>query len=130
MPTKRIANPESPHGSPRPSGLALTRRTFTASALGAAAMAAAGPISILAAPAGSGRNQPVAQDDVQTDVAITVPLLPYGQAVTIDPHRTVNWGPFWTLLPHVWAGLLRFDRNGGVEADLATSVESNEDLTV
>lgn len=130
MPSNRIARPDSPLGSLHRPGPSFTRRAFTASALGAAALTASGPISILAAPSPTISGRTLAQDDVQTDVAITIPLLPYGQAVTIDPHRTVNWGPFWTLLPHVWAGLLRFDRNGGVETDLATSVESNEDLTV
>ncbi|MGC4191922.1 MAG: ABC transporter substrate-binding protein [Thermomicrobiales bacterium] len=126
--TERRDVPSEPHHA---AGRAMTRRTFAASALGAGTMAALGPVSILAAPSASKVPSAVsAQDDIQTDMTVTIPLLPYGQPVTIDPHRTVNWGPFWTLLPHVWAGLLRFDRNGGVEADLAASVESNDDLTV
>ena len=48
-----------------------------------------------------------------------LPFNPYGQPVSIDPHRTVNWGPFWVMLPYAWSGLLRFDQNGAVEADLA-----------
>ena len=130
MPSNRTARPEPPREPARHPGPSMTRRTFAASAIGAGATAALGPVSILAAPATAGAERTAAQDDIQTEVAVTIPLLPYGQAVTIDPHRTVNWGPFWTLLPHVWAGLLRFDRHGGVEADLATAVESNEDLTV
>ena len=34
------------------------------------------------------------QGEIESDVTITVPLDPYGQVVTLDPHRTVNWGPF------------------------------------
>ena len=59
-----------------------------------------------------------------------LPFNPYGQPVSIDPHRTVNWGPFWVMLPYAWSGLLRFDQNGAVEADLAESVTSNDDGTV
>ncbi len=70
------------------------------------------------------------QDDIQTGVEISLPFLPYGQPVTLDPHRTGNWGPFWTLFPHVWSGLLRFDQNGKPEPDLAESVTPNDDLTV
>lgn len=65
-----------------------------------------------------------------TGVALNLPLNPFGQPVSIDPHRTVNWGPFWVLLPHVWAGLLRFDENGAVQPDLAESIEPGEDATL
>ena len=61
---------------------------------------------------------------------LRLPFNPYGQAVSTDPHRTVNWGPFWVMLPYAWSGLLRFDENGAVEADLAESVEPNEDGSV
>lgn len=127
MSSNRTARPDV-----RPGPFSFTRRAFTTSAIGAGAVAATmGPIRILAAPdTSSGVRAVQAQDDVQTDVAISLPLHPYGQPVTLDPHRTVNWGPFWTLLPHVWAGLLRFNVDGGVETDLASSVESNDDLTV
>lgn len=68
--------------------------------------------------------------DVATDVELGLPLNPFGQPVTLDPHRTVNWGPFWVLLPHVWAGPLRFDENGAVESDLAERIEPGDDATV
>lgn len=73
------------------------------------------------------------QDDSDEDeqgVTLRLPFNPYGQEVTVDPHRTVNWGPFWVMLPYAWSGLLRFDENGAVETDLAESVEPNEDGTV
>lgn len=73
----------------------------------------------------------VAQDgDGATAAELPLPLYPFGQPVTLDPHRTVNWGPFWVLLPHVWAGPLRFDENGAVQPALAETVEPNDDATV
>jgi ABC-type transport system substrate-binding protein len=69
-------------------------------------------------------------DDIETDVELTIPFNPFGQEVTIDPHRTVNWGPFWVMFPYVWSGLLRFDENGAVQPDLAESVTPNDDGTV
>lgn len=67
---------------------------------------------------------------IQTDVELHLPLNPFGQPVSLDPHRAVNWGPFWVLLPYVWAGLLRFDENGAVIPDLAEGIEPNGDATV
>lgn len=64
------------------------------------------------------------------DITLNLPFNAYGQPVTVDPHRSVNWGPFWVMLPYAWSGLLRFDENGAIEADLAESVEPNEDGSV
>lgn len=72
----------------------------------------------------------LAQDDIETEVEITIPFNPYGQDVIIDPHRAPNWGPFWVMLPYAWSGLLRFNEYGGVELDLAESVEPNDDGSV
>lgn len=73
----------------------------------------------------------IAQEgDGVTTTELPLPLYPFGQPVTLDPHRTVNWGPFWVLLPHVWAGPLRFDENGAVQPALAETVEPNDDATV
>lgn len=73
----------------------------------------------------------IAQDgDGATAAELSLPFYPFGQPVTLDPHRTVNWGPFWVLLPHVWAGPLRFDENGAVQPALAETVEPNDDATV
>lgn len=68
--------------------------------------------------------------DGAADFSLRLPFNPYGQEVTVDPHRTVNWGPFWVMLPYAWSGLLRFDENGAVESDLAETVEPNEDGSV
>lgn len=73
----------------------------------------------------------LAQGDIPTpDVTLNLPFNPFGQTVTVDPHTTVNWGPFWVMLPYAWSGLLRFDENGAVEPDLAESVTPNEDGTI
>jgi ABC-type transport system substrate-binding protein len=67
------------------------------------------------------------QADIETGVAINVPLDPYGQVFTLDPHRTVNWGPFWAMFPNVWGGLVRYDENAKVQLDLAESYTVSED---
>ncbi len=81
-------------------------------------------------PSSAARSAQLQDGEVQTDVELQLPFNPFGQPVIIDPHRAVNWGPFWVLLPHVWAGPLRFDENGAVVPDLAESVEPNQDATV
>ncbi len=58
---------------------------------------------------------------------IAIAFTPFGQPVTLDPHRAVNWGPFWVMLPNVWSGLLGFDENGGVVLDLAESMAVSQD---
>jgi oligopeptide transport system substrate-binding protein len=80
----------------------------------------------IAASATQATWQQRAQDDFETGVELTIPFNPYGQPITLDPHRAPNWGPFWVLFPHLWSGLLAFDENGGVVLDLADSVEPNE----
>ncbi len=62
-----------------------------------------------------------------SDQILSLPLYPYGELVFLDPHRATNWGHHWVMLPHVWAGLLRFDEHGAVMNDLASSVESEDD---
>lgn len=90
---------------------------------------ASSPVPAVASPAprGHGAGSFRQEGDVQTSQEIVLPFNPFGQPVTLDPHRTVNWGPFWVLFPHVWSGLLRFDENGGVVADMAESVEPAAD---
>ena len=56
-----------------------------------------------------------------------MPFDPYGQPVTLDPHRTVNWGPFWVMFPNIWGGLVRYDENGKVQLDLAESSTTSPD---
>jgi ABC-type transport system substrate-binding protein len=97
------------------------------SAVAAGAVAASRLGSTMAAPAGSRVGLARFQDNVVTDAKITIPFDPWGQDVTLDPHRTVNWGPFWVMFPNVWGGLLRYDQNGKPELDLAESMDLSED---
>ena len=106
----------------RLSGPSGTRRDmFKWSAITAGTLALTRPVAISAAPAAT-RSQvtPWRQEDIESDVTINVPLDPYGQVVTLDPHRTVNWGPFWAMFPNVWGGLVRYDENAKVQLQYAT----------
>jgi len=113
---------------------AITRRNLVRGTIAVAGMAAvAGTIPASEAAAFGSVSKAAnlnGQDDVQTGVEISIPFLPYGQAVTLDPHRSGNWGSFWTLFPHVWSGLLRFDQNGQVETDLADSITADDTQTI
>ncbi len=66
-------------------------------------------------------------DEIETDAEITVPFDPYGQDVTLDPHRTTNSGAFWVMFPNVWGGLLRYTETGQVETDLAETFTVSDD---
>ena len=82
----------------------------------------------LPAPGRGAATLAVAQDgEPETDVELSIPLLPFGQTVVLDPHRAPNWGPFWVMYPNVWGGLLRFDEMGGVVEDLAESYTVSDD---
>ncbi len=114
----------------RASGPTSTRRDVLKwSAVAAAAGLAVGRGSIASAtPTGGWSPYPRLQDaEIEEDATITVPLDPYGQVVTLDPHRTVNWGPFWAIFPNVWGGLVRYDENAKVQLDLAESFTVSED---
>jgi ABC-type transport system substrate-binding protein len=109
-----------------PKGSRREMLKWSAFAAGTLATARVGAAS--AAPARStGAAVRYQQADIETDVTINVPLDPYGQVVTLDPHRTVNWGPFWAMFPNVWGGLVRYDENAKVQLDLAESYTLSED---
>jgi oligopeptide transport system substrate-binding protein len=100
-------------------------------AVAAGAMATARLGVADAAPAVGARSVARYQDgEIEQDVTVTVPLDPYGQTVTLDPHRTVNWGPFWVMFPNVWGGLVKYDQNAKVQLDLAESYTVSDDGTV
>lgn len=108
-----------------------SRRDFLRAAAvmaGASAIVASG-VSTLSAKAKSAAvtAAKLQEGDILTGQAIALPFNPFGQQVTLDPHRTVNWGPFWVLFPHVWSGLLRFDEKGSVIPDLAETVQAGAD---
>ncbi len=110
---------------PNPTRRDLMR--WSAIVAAAAATARIGVGSAGAAPATTSQSLSRFQGSVVSDAKITIPFDPWGQEVTLDPHRTVNWGPFWVMFPNVWGGLLRYDQNGAVENDLAESYELSED---
>ena len=58
---------------------------------------------------------------------ITVPFDAYGQDITLDPHRSADYGGFWVAYPNVWAGLLRYDENGRIALDLAEKAVRSQD---
>jgi oligopeptide transport system substrate-binding protein len=93
-------------------------------ALRAAAVVAASSATPILSPAT--RAVAAARRQGSGNREVVVPFHPFGQPVILDPHRAQNWGPFWVLFPHVWAGLLAFDENGSVVTDIAESVEPNE----
>ncbi|MER3436866.1 MAG: hypothetical protein C4346_04225 [Chloroflexota bacterium] len=107
----------------------VTRRDvlrWSAVAAGAIATARLGVTT--AAPAPARRAARAFQEaEIEKNATIVVPLDPYGQPVTLDPHRTVNWGPFWVMFPNVWGGLVRYDENAKVQLDLAESYTVSKD---
>ena len=71
---------------------------------------------------------PVYQDgEIEQNAEIVVPFDAFGQAVTLDPHRSADYGGFWVMYPNVWGGLLRYDEMGRVIEDLAESYATSED---
>ncbi|MFM9108407.1 MAG: ABC transporter substrate-binding protein [Chloroflexota bacterium] len=107
----------------RGSAPAATRRDmlrWSAILAGAAATARFGIGGVAAAP--PAQDAPVVQDAV-----VTVPFDAYGEPVTLDPHRSADFGGFWVAYPNVWAGLLGYDENGRVVRDLAADAVVSED---
>lgn len=110
---------------PNPTRRDLMRWSAIATAAVAASRMGVGSSS--AAPTSPTRSLARYQDNIVTDAKLTIPYDPWGQTVTLDPHHTVNWGPFWVMFPNVWGGLLRYNENGGVENDLCESYEVSDD---
>jgi hypothetical protein len=94
----------------RASTLRPTRRDvlrWSAIAGGAVATARLASLSANAAPLSM---LPASQEgDFEQNAEIVVPFDAYGQAVTLDPHRSADYGGFWVMFPNVWGGLLRYD---------------------
>ncbi len=99
---------------------------WSAIAAGAVAMGRSGVAAAGSHPAFVSRGL-FQSDEIEEGVELMVPFDPFGQVVTLDPHRTVNWGPFWVMFPNVWSGLLRYDENGAVLEDLAESYSVSDD---
>ena len=110
-----------------PSGSRRDLMRWGAVVAGAAAGLRLGQASAAPTSQGFSASSALQSGDVLTNVELTIPWNPFGQSVTLDPHRAPNWGPFWNLFPNVWGGLLRYDENGGVQLDLAESFTVSED---
>jgi oligopeptide transport system substrate-binding protein len=65
--------------------------------------------------------------EVEQGVEIVVPFDAFGQDVTLDPHRSADYGGFWVMYPNVWGGLLRYDELGRPVLDLAESFDLSDD---
>jgi oligopeptide transport system substrate-binding protein len=105
--------------TPRPTRRDVLR--WSTIAAGAVATARHGIVS--AAPARALR-----QDAQYVEGAeITVPFDAFGQEITLDPHRSSDYGGFWVVYPNVWGGFLRYDEMGRIALDLAEKVVRSQD---
>jgi oligopeptide transport system substrate-binding protein len=105
-------------GNPRPTRRDVLR--WSAIAAGAVATANQGIAS--AAPRVLRQDTPVVQG-----AEITVPFDAYGQSISLDPHRSADYGGFWVMYPNVWGGFLRYDELGRIALDLAEQVVRSQD---
>jgi ABC-type transport system substrate-binding protein len=110
-----------------PSGSRRDLMRWSAVVAGAAAGLRLTSASAAPAISDSALDQAFQNEDVLSNVELTIPFNPFGEVVTLDPHRAPNWGPFWNLFPNVWGGLLRFDEIGNVQLDLAESFAVSDD---
>ena len=109
-------------GNPCPTRRDVLR--WSAIAAGAVATAQQGIVS------GAPRRAPrsLRQDaPVVEGAEVTVPFDAYGQSITLDPHRSADYGGFWVMYPNVWGGFLRYDELGRIALDLAEQVVRSQD---
>ncbi|MFN8592714.1 MAG: peptide ABC transporter substrate-binding protein [Thermomicrobiales bacterium] len=104
--------------TPQPTRRDLLR--WSALIAGAAATAQFGIRETAAAPAR--QDAPIVEG-----AEIVVPFDAYGQEITLDPHRSSDYGGFWVMYPNVWGGLLRYDEMGRVALDLAERAVRSRD---
>lgn len=108
-------------------GAAINRRDVLRLSAGAAALGVAGVArAASAAPARPAGGERSLAQNVEQNASLTVPFNPFGQQVSLHPHRAPNWGPFWVMMPNVWSGLLGFNEQGEVMYDLATSMSISD----
>jgi ABC-type transport system substrate-binding protein len=109
-------------------GRPATRRDLLRwSAIAAGAVATARGGVGRAAATGRGAVPTRQEAEIETDAEIVVPFDAFGNAVSLDPHRSADYGGFWVMYPNVWGGLLRYDELGRVVEDLAESYAVSED---
>ena len=96
------------------------------SAIAAGAVATARQGIAQAAPAVAPRS--LRQDaPIVEGAEIIVPFDAFGQEITLDPHRSSDYGGFWVMYPNVWGGFLRYDELGRIALDLAEKVVRSQD---
>lgn len=64
---------------------------------------------------------------IEEGAEIVVPFDAFGQQITLDPHRSADYGGFWVMYPNVWGGFLRYDEVGRLALDLAEKVVRSQD---
>jgi oligopeptide transport system substrate-binding protein len=95
------------------------------SAITAGAVAIARQGLVAAAPA---RSIALRQDaQVVQGAEIAVPFDAFGHAISLDPHRSADYGGFWVMYPNVWGGFLRYDEMGRIALDLAEKAVRSQD---
>ncbi len=109
-------------GNPRPTRRDLLRW----STIAADAVASANEGILSAAPR---QAPPLLRQDtpVVQGAEISVPFDAYGQVITLDPHRSADYGGFWVMYPNVWGGFLRYDEFGRIALDLAEQIVRSQD---
>lgn len=65
--------------------------------------------------------------EIEQDAEIIVPFDAFGNSITLDPHRSADYGGFWVMYPNVWGGLLQYDEMGRVSENLAESYTVSDD---
>jgi oligopeptide transport system substrate-binding protein len=82
-------------------------------------IASAAPVRV---PAALRQDAPIVEG-----AEIIVPFDAFGQQITLDPHRSADYGGFWVMYPNVWGGFLRYDEMGRLALDLAEKVVRSQD---
>jgi ABC-type transport system substrate-binding protein len=109
-------------GTPRPTRRDLLRWSSIAAGAVATARQGIADSAAAAAPRLLRQDAPIVEG-----AEITVPFDAFGQAITLDPHRSSDYGGFWVLYPNVWGGFLRYDELGRIALDLAEQVVRSQD---
>jgi ABC-type transport system substrate-binding protein len=123
-PTAGLARGSHERESGAGDAVVLDRRDLLRLSGGAAALGllATRVVPAEASPAPGSTSPAHRAQDVQKNASLAVPFNPFGQQLSLHPHRAPNWGPFWVMLPNVWSGLLGFNEKGDVVYDLAKSI--------
>lgn len=95
---------------------------WSAVVAGAVASSRTGTVPTAAAP-----RRAWQESEIEQGAEIVVPFDAFGQSISLDPHRSADYGGFWVMYPNVWGGLLRYDEFGRPVLDLAESAAVSDD---